>query len=125
MALVVCSECESNISDTASSCPNCGYINDEVDVEFARGPIKFLIKQANEIYIWGVFLLLLFDLVSIENLFFQFHFEIEGYKLFPWALAPAFIAATVRSWIGGATYGMFVILMFMAVAGMDNILVEP
>lgn len=25
MALVICSECNENISDTASTCPKCGY----------------------------------------------------------------------------------------------------
>lgn len=77
MALITCPECNKQISETAKSCPHCGYLlTDQNAPEFQ--PVSTKIGELQQNASKGIIFIILGALISFLGLIFFFVFFVFG-----------------------------------------------
>ena len=114
MALISCPECNSHISDTSPSCPQCGFERAE-QAEIAASPTRYMLTALVELYCFLIALGLLLDFISKDMAFVQYNVKIAQFTLYPWFVVPIVIAAATRPFLNSILY-LAVIVTFIAFA---------
>ena len=114
MALISCPECNSHISDTSPSCPQCGFERAE-QAEIAASPTRYMLTALVELYCFLIVLGWLFDFISKDMAFVQYNVKIAQFTLYPWVVVPIVIAMATRPFLSSILYSA-VIVTFIAFA---------
>ena len=115
MALISCPECNSHISDTSPSCPQCGFERAE-QAEIAASPTQYMLKGLVELYCFLIALGLLLDFISKDMAFVQYNVKIAQFTLYPWVVVPIVITAVTRPSYGSILrVAVFVTIIAFAV----------
>ena len=115
MALISCPECNSHISDTSPSCPQCGFERAE-QAEIAASPTQYILKALVDLYFFLIVLGWLFDFISKDMAFVQYNVKIAQFTLYPWVFVPIVITAVTRPSYGSILrVAVFVTIIAFAV----------
>ena len=114
MALISCPECNSHISDTSPSCPQCGFERTE-EAKIAASPYQYVLKHLVDLYFGLMLLGWSCDFISKDMAFVQYNVKIAQFTLYPWFVVPIVIAAATRPFLNSILY-LAVIVTFIAFA---------
>ena len=114
MALISCPECNSHISDTSPSCPQCGFDKTE-QAKMAASPYPEVLKHLVDIYFGLMLLGWSLDFISKDMAFVQYNVKIAQFTLYPWFVVPIVIAVATRPFLNSILY-LAVIVTFIAFA---------
>tara|TARA_B110000977_G_C10852613_1_gene406407 strand:- start:132 stop:533 length:402 start_codon:yes stop_codon:yes gene_type:complete len=133
MALIICYECKNSISDQATSCVHCGalthtYLYGEIVKQKAETP-SMVLNIFTWVSIYYAFIYLMMNLFGIfpswSYAFFQYYFEINNFKIFPWYWLPipSFIIMHIMyPKKHGEWLGYFIILSWIGVYFMPTMI---
>ena len=114
MALISCPECNSHISDTSPSCPQCGFDKTE-QAKMAASPYPEVLKHLVDIYFSLMLLGWSLDFISKDMAFVQYNVKIAQFTLYPWVFVPIVITAVKRPSLG-SIFHMAIIVTVIAFA---------
>jgi len=114
MALISCPECNSHISDTSPSCPQCGFERTE-QAKIAASPYQYVLKHLVDLYFLLMAIGWSLDFISKDMAFVQYNVKIAQFTLYPWFVVPIVIAAATRPFLNSILY-LAVIVTFIAFA---------
>jgi hypothetical protein len=114
MALISCPECNSHISDTSPSCPQCGFERTE-EAKIAASPYQYVLKHLVDLYFGLMVVGWSLDFISKDMAFVQYNVKIAQFTLYPWFVVPIVIAAATRPFLNSILY-LAVIVTFIAFA---------
>ena len=114
MALISCPECNSHISDTSPSCPQCGFERTE-QAKIAASPYQYVLKHLVDLYFGLMVVGWSLDFISKDMAFVQYNVKIAQFTLYPWFVVPIVIAAATRPFLNSILY-LAVIVTFIAFA---------
>ena len=114
MALISCPECNSHISDTSPSCPQCGFERTE-QAKIAASPTQYMLKHLVDLYFGLIVLGWTLDFISKDMAFVQYNVKIAQFTLYPWVVVPIVIAMATRPFLSSILYSA-VIVTFIAFA---------
>ena len=115
MALISCPECNSHISDTSPSCPQCGFDKTE-QAKMAASPYPEVLKHLVDIYFGLMLLGWSLDFISKDMAFVQYNVKIAQFTLYPWVFVPIVITAVTRPSYGSILrVAVFVTIIAFAV----------
>ena len=114
MALISCPECNSHISDTSPSCPQCGFERTE-QAKIAASPTQYMLKHLVDLYFGLMVLGWSLDFISKDMAFVQYNVKIAQFTLYPWVVVPIVIAMATRPFLSSILYSA-VIVTFIAFA---------
>ena len=103
MALISCPECNSHISDTSPSCPQCGFERTE-QAKIAASPYQYVLKHLVDLYFSLMVLGWLWGFISKDMAFVQYNVKIAQFTLYPWFVVPIVIAVVTRPFLSGMLY---------------------
>ena len=112
MALISCPECNSHISDTSPSCPQCGFERTE-EAKIAASPYQYVLKHLVDLYFGLMVVGWSLDFISKDMAFVQYNVKIAQFTLYPWFVVPIVIAVATRPFLNGTLY-LAVIVTFIA-----------
>jgi len=115
MALISCPECNSHISDTSPSCPQCGFERTE-EAKIAASPYQYVLKHLVDLYFGLMVVGWSLDFISKDMAFVQYNVKIAQFTLYPWFVVPIVIAVATRPFLNGILYlaviGTFIFFAF-------------
>ncbi len=115
MALISCPECNSHISDTSPSCPQCGFERTE-QAKIAASPTQYMLKHLVDLYFGLIVLGWTLDFISKDMAFVQYNVKIAQFTLYPWVVVPIVITAVTRPSYGSILrVAVFVTIIAFAV----------
>jgi len=114
MALISCPECNSHISDTSPSCPQCGFERTE-EAKIAASPYQYVLKHLVDLYFGLMVVGWSLDFISKDMAFVQYNVKIAQFTLYPWFVVPIVIAVATRPFLNSILY-LAVIVTFIAFA---------
>ena len=114
MALISCPECNSHISDTSPSCPQCGFERTE-QAKIAASPTQYMLKHLVDLYFGLMVLGWSLNFISKDMAFVQYNVKIAQFTLYPWVLVPIVIGVSTRPFLSSILYSA-VIVTFIAFA---------
>ena len=103
MALISCPECNSHISDTSPSCPQCGFERTE-EAKIAASPYQYVLKHLVDLYFGLMVVGWSLDFISKDMAFVQYNVKIAQFTLYPWFVVPIVIAVVTRPFLSSMLY---------------------
>jgi len=120
MALISCPECNSHISDTSPSCPQCGFERTE-EAKIAASPYQYVLKHLVDLYFGLMVVGWSLDFISKDMAFVQYNVKIAQFTLYPWFVVPIVIAVTTRPVLSSILYSTVIVTVIAFAVGPEYV----